>query len=82
MIKVRAHGHIGRALGKEEIEINREEASIKEILKLIASSSNFKLSSRTMLITINGVEISALDKEDTIVKSGDEVVLIPITHGG
>ena len=43
MIKVKAYGHIGKALGKEELEI---------------------------------------DKEDTIVKSGDKVVLIPITHGG
>jgi len=82
MIKVRAHGHIGKALGKEELEINKEEIRVKDILELITSSSNFKLSPLTMLITINGVEISALDKEDTIVKSGDKVVLIPITHGG
>lgn len=82
MIKVRAHGHIGRALGKEELEIDKEEIKVKEILELITSSSNFKLSPLTMLITINGVEISALDKEDTIVKSGDKVALIPITHGG
>ena len=82
MIKVRAHGHIGRALGKEELEIDKEEIRVKDILELITLSSNFKLSPLTMLITINGVEISALDKEDTIVKSGDKVVLIPITHGG
>jgi len=82
MIKVRAYGYIGKALGKEELEIDKEEVRVKDILELITSSSNFKLSSLTMLITINGVEISALDKEDTIVKSGDKVVLIPITHGG
>jgi len=82
MIKVKAHGHIGRALGKEEFEINREEIKVKEILELVASSSNFKPSSLTMLITINGIEISALDKEDTIVRSGDKVAFIPITHGG
>ncbi|MGQ9469992.1 MAG: MoaD/ThiS family protein [Nitrososphaerales archaeon] len=82
MIKVRAYGHIGKALGKEELEIHREEIRVKEVLELIKSSSNFKLSPLTMLITINGVEISALDKENTIVKSGDKVVLVPITHGG
>jgi molybdopterin converting factor small subunit len=82
MIKVKAHGHIGRALGEEEFEINREEIRVKEILELITSSSNFKPSLLTMLITVNGVEISALDKEDTIVRSGDKVAFIPITHGG
>jgi len=82
MIKVKAYGHIGKALGKEELEIDKEEIRVKDVLELITSSSNFKLSPLTMLITINGVEISALDKEDTIVKSGDKVVLIPITHGG
>ncbi|MCP8312838.1 MAG: MoaD/ThiS family protein [archaeon] len=81
MIKVRAYGHIGKALGKEELEIDKEEIRVRDILELI-SSSNFKLSPLTMLITINGVEISALNKEDTIIKSGDKVVLIPITHGG
>lgn len=82
MIKIKAHGHIARALGKEEFEINKEEMRVRDILELITSSSNFKPSPLTMLITVNGVEISALDKEDTIVRSGDKVAFIPITHGG
>lgn len=82
MIKVRAHGHIIRALGKEEFEIVQEEVRIKDILESIKSSSNFKPSSITVLITVNGIEISALDREDTVVRSGDKVAFIPITHGG
>jgi molybdopterin converting factor small subunit len=84
MIKVKAYGHLGRALGKKEFEIDKNEIKVKDILALITSSSDskFRISPLTILIVVNGVEISALNQEDTIVKSGDELALIPITHGG
>jgi MoaD family protein len=34
------------------------------------------------LILVNGKEISALDGLDTILKDDDEVVFIPVIHGG
>ncbi|MCP8310340.1 MAG: MoaD/ThiS family protein, partial [Candidatus Methylarchaceae archaeon HK01M] len=61
---------------------NRDEMKVKEVLKVIISSSKLKLSPPAVLIAVNGVEISALDQEDTVVKSGDEIVLIPVSHGG
>ncbi|MCP8304015.1 MAG: MoaD/ThiS family protein [archaeon] len=82
MIRVRAHGHIGTALGKAEFEIYRDEMKVKEVLEVITSSSKLKISPPAVLIAVNGVEISALDQEDTVVKSGDEIVLIPVSHGG
>jgi len=78
MIKVRAYGCIRTALGKAEFEIYKDEIKVKEILNVLTSSPKFKL---LMLIMVNGVEISALDQEDTVVKSDDEIILIPI-HGG
>ncbi|NWG08952.1 MAG: MoaD/ThiS family protein [Nitrososphaerales archaeon] len=83
MIRVKAYGHIGRALGRAELEIDRDEIRVRDLLDLITSSEGrFTPSLLTMLVTVNGVEISALDREDTIVKSGEEVILIPVTHGG
>jgi molybdopterin converting factor small subunit len=35
-----------------------------------------------MLILINGREISALNGLDTILQEGDEVVFVPVVHGG
>jgi molybdopterin converting factor small subunit len=35
-----------------------------------------------LLILVNGKEISALDGAKTLVKDGDEVVLISVSHGG
>ncbi|MEM0057139.1 MAG: MoaD/ThiS family protein [Candidatus Geothermarchaeota archaeon] len=34
------------------------------------------------LIIINGIEVSALDDEKTVIKGGDEVTIINFTHGG
>jgi molybdopterin synthase sulfur carrier subunit len=34
------------------------------------------------LILVNGREISVLDGLETLVKDGDEIVLVPVIHGG
>ncbi|MGB9777900.1 MAG: MoaD/ThiS family protein [Candidatus Bathyarchaeales archaeon] len=34
------------------------------------------------LILVNGKEISVLNGLETLVKDGDEIVLVPIIHGG
>jgi MoaD family protein len=34
------------------------------------------------LILVNGKEISVLKGLDTIVEDGDEIVLVPVVHGG
>jgi molybdopterin converting factor small subunit len=35
-----------------------------------------------LLVLVNGKEISALDKADTLIRNGDEITLISISHGG
>ncbi len=35
-----------------------------------------------MLILVNGKEISVLNGLRTDIKNGDEIVLIPVVHGG
>lgn len=35
-----------------------------------------------LLILINGREISSLSGLETVVSEGDEVVLVPVSHGG
>ena len=34
------------------------------------------------LVLLNGREIGVLDNLDTVVEDGDELVLIPVSHGG
>jgi molybdopterin synthase sulfur carrier subunit len=35
-----------------------------------------------MLVLVNGMEISVLNGLETRVRNGDEVILVPIVHGG
>lgn len=35
-----------------------------------------------MLALVNGKEISVLDRFETIIKDGDEIVFVPVVHGG
>lgn len=37
---------------------------------------------RNMLALVNGQEIGVLDGLETVVEDGDEVVFIPVIHGG
>jgi molybdopterin synthase sulfur carrier subunit len=36
----------------------------------------------SMLILVDGREISVLNGLDTVIKDGDEVVFVPVLHGG
>ena len=80
MIRIRAYGYLKIVLGKSELEINRDKIKIKELIDILSSSGNYKLNQLLLLIIVNGVEISALDKDETIVNAGDEVILVPV-HG-
>lgn len=36
----------------------------------------------SMLILVDGKEISVLNGLDTVIKDGDEIVFVPVLHGG
>lgn len=81
MIKIKALGNIKSILGKSYLVIDKEEINIKELLEIIAQSLK-SISLNNLLILINGVEISVFEGENSVIKPGDEVILIPALHGG
>lgn len=92
-VKVRLLGVFRKALGKEslQVKVERPLSAIHLILKVAEFSPELKRvlidpelgdPRPNSLILINGREISALDGLETLIKGGDEVVLIPVTHGG
>ena len=52
---------------------------IEESPQLTQALSNPK---PNMLILVNGREISVLNGLETVVKAGDELVFVPVMHGG
>lgn len=92
-IRVRLFGLFKRAYGKNEILIELSEGlRLKDLIYKIAEESpslkHVLLDPELMdprpntVILVNGVEISALSGLETEIKDGDEVVLIPVVHGG
>lgn len=56
------------------------ETSTKARVSVLETESNQV--HPALLVLVNGKEISALNKTDTLVKDGDEIVLISVSHGG
>jgi len=93
MIITRFLGAFRHAAGAGEITLNVEDAiSIAEMLKEIArelpalkQSLNDQRPEEiktNALILVNGTEISVLNGLETKLKDGDELVLVPVVHGG
>ncbi|RLI34950.1 hypothetical protein DRO55_05835 [Candidatus Bathyarchaeota archaeon] len=92
-VKVKFIGIFKGALGGGEASIKlKEESPLRELIRELA-----KLSPRlghmlidpelgdprpNAVILVNGMEITILNGLDTRMRNGDEVVLIPVTHGG
>ena len=82
--------HVSRV---NELALNREEGcSVKNLVTEIARElpelkrslidSQLEDPSPNALILVNGREISVLDGLETRLMDGDEVVFVPVVHGG
>lgn len=93
-IEVRFLGIFRQVSGRSRILVRLEKAPTvrKTIEKLVeASSSQFKHAfvdpvlndpRPNALILVNGKEISVLEGLETEIEDGDEIVLVPVSHGG
>ena len=85
MINVRALGSIGKTLGKDSFTFNDDSMILTVLLRKIFNIDGKKGDCSEILsdiiIAINGVALST-KIDGSVLKSGDEVTLIPISHGG
>jgi molybdopterin synthase sulfur carrier subunit len=79
--------------GKEKLSLSLERSmTLKEVVEKLAQKlpklehllidPELKDPRPNTLILVNGKEISVLDGLDTVLRSGDEIVFVPIVHGG
>ncbi|MEM1525230.1 MAG: MoaD/ThiS family protein [Nitrososphaerales archaeon] len=82
MIRVKLFGNLKRVLEKSEIEIDNVKtvADLLNFISKMIKSETLQLSNT--LVIVNGIEVSTLQREETMLKDGDEIVLIPVVHGG
>lgn len=90
-VKVRFLGFLARIYGSEEVTLEiPENSTFKDFLKtLVKRKSRFKKAvlnggnvGETVLALINQKDIGVLNGLDTELKDGDEVVFVPVSHGG
>jgi MoaD family protein len=93
VITVKFIGAFRNASGKSKFTITSEDIillkeAIKEIvkelpkLKTVLIDPELESPKPNTLILVNGKEISVLNGLDTILENGDEVVFVPVVHGG
>ncbi len=81
---IRIMGNLGRMPDGVRVDGDVVNTPVKLGFLLETLHGKYKLDLRrdSTLIIINGVEARALDDLETVVVSGDEVVLVPMFHGG
>ncbi len=85
MIRVRLLGGAKRVVGKEYVEFDATELTVRELLSLLASVSNdarIFTNNSNIIVVINGVESSLLGGLDAIIDSDDQVSILTVVHGG
>jgi molybdopterin converting factor small subunit len=81
-VKIRTLGVFKELFGDKLLTIKlKEDASVRSVIQKLAGSEANDVWSNA-LILVNGKEISVLDGLETIVSDGDEIVLLPVSHGG
>ncbi len=92
-ITVRFIGALRSASGKDKIAIKmKDTVQLREFIKKIIKEqpklkralidSELEDPRPNALILVNGKEINILNGLETLLKDGDEVVFVPVLHGG
>jgi len=94
-VKVRLIGTFQVLSGKSKllVELEKEPAIVRKMIQKLVEGfppefkealidPELKDPRPNALILVNGKEISVLEGMETEVNKGDEIVLIPVSHGG
>jgi molybdopterin synthase sulfur carrier subunit len=91
-LKLKFLGSLRQAYGSESLSVDCAGGSIIDLIHEISSKKPelrkslldeyLTVPRANALILVNGKEISVLDGLATKVQDGDEVVFIPVVHGG
>jgi len=92
-VNVRLLGVFRGFSGKSRISLKLEQPTVRRVIQKLADSLSVEAKRLLVdpelndprpnaLILVNGKEIGVLNGLETEIKEGDEVTLIPVSHGG
>lgn len=82
---VRLLGGAKRVVGKEYVNLDVKELTLRELLLLLASMSSdpsIFTNNSNIIVVINGIESSLLGGLDAVINSNDQVSILTVVHGG
>jgi MoaD family protein len=92
-VNVRLLGVFRGVSGKSRVTLEIEHPTVRKVIKQLSESLSAEAKRLLLdpelndprpnaLILVNGKEISALKGLETEIKEEDEVVIVPVSHGG
>ncbi len=85
MISVRLVGHIKTAVGRETLDVDRDEIEAGELLDAVrgmAQRPDAGFDKYNTLVMVEDGEAFVPAATRRVLRGGDRVVLIPFSHGG
>ncbi len=85
MITVKLLGGARKSFSSDKLEIPRDLMTISDLLDYLEKSTLENLphlDPNNILVAVNGVDLSALQGKETMLKGGDVISIIPLVHGG
>jgi len=90
-VSIRVFGNLVTILGRKQVIELNEGGTVGALSNRLAESAglrrqgylgNYKVGGDDLAILVNGRNIHLLDGVETVLKDGDEVVILPPTAGG
>jgi len=86
MINVRFLGHIKTTMGSEQVELPQSGLSVGELIEILRTMAKRDeragFSKFNTLVVVNDGEVLPASQEGRLLNDGDDVLLVPISHGG
>ncbi|WP_101476675.1 KEOPS complex subunit Cgi121 [Candidatus Nitrosotalea bavarica] len=85
MLTVKLLGGARKSFSSDKLEIESDLMTISDLLDHLEKStpSNLPhLDPNNILVAVNGIDSSALQGKETLLKGGDVISIIPLVHGG
>ncbi|WP_255486607.1 KEOPS complex subunit Cgi121 [Candidatus Nitrosotenuis sp. DW1] len=85
MLSIKLLGGAKKSFGTDLLQVDLDGIPINALLEHLLSikpKDTMTLDTKNILVAVNGVDSSALDGYDTVLRKNDVVTIIPIIHGG
>jgi molybdopterin converting factor small subunit len=86
LIRVTCFGHIRTSLGTETLEVDEDRITtiglIEKLREMGRGDPNLGFNRYNTLVIVNGSSAFTGVSKDRLLVDGDEVVLLPFSHGG